>query len=380
MYEEIDELITQINDRLKAQNIGISIERDGKRLRLRGVFPPKPNSFDLNPTQQRLYPQIRATAEGVKIAEREAIKIRLSLDESKFDWGNYTRTHHSDADQSPRTVGDWILLFEADYFNRRQTNQQTLTTWRTEYRMVFRRLPLKKRLTTELLIETILSTQPDTKSRKRFCICLGALAKFAGLELETKTLKGDYSPKRVAPRQIPDDEQIVECFYQISAPGWRWVYGMMACYGLRNHEVFRVDLEALADSHICSVLSGKTGSRQVWPFHFEWVKQFGLQQIELPEVNLTRSNASLGGDVSQHFRRQGIPFGAYNLRHAWAIRTLEYGLETSLAAQQMGHSLEVHSELYHHWISSKQHQRAFELLLKRVDRPLPPGLNLPLQS
>ena len=53
----------------------------------------------------------------------------------------------------------------------------------------------------------------------------------------------------------------------------------------------------------------------------------------------------------------------------WAIRTLEFGLDISLAAQQMGHSAQVHSELYHHWISERHHQRAFELMMHRSERP-----------
>ncbi|MBD2519938.1 site-specific integrase [Nostoc sp. FACHB-973] len=376
MNADIDTLITDANIRLKQQRISISIERHGAWLRLRGTFPPKPGAKDDRPKRQRIYPGISATPEGVRVAEKEAFKIRLSLDEKNFDWAIYTR--HQD-DHSPSTVGEWILLFEEDYFNRRRKDHQTLTTWRTEYQVVFRRLPTDQKLTPDILVQTILATAPDTKSRKRFCICLKALAKFVGVELDIKPLKGDYSPKRVAPRQIPDDEAIVENFYKISSPSWRWVYGMMATYGLRNHEVFRVDLDTFANSHICTVLEGKTGGRRVWPFHPEWVEGFELHSLEMPPLNLKRSNASLGGDVSQHFRRHGIDFAAYNLRHAWAIRTLEYGLENSLAAQQMGHSLEVHSELYHHWISEKQHQRAFELLLKRADRPRPPAITFPQQ-
>ncbi|PHJ63759.1 integrase [Nostoc linckia z18] len=376
--DKIDELISAANIRLKEQRISISIERHGAWLRLRGTFPPKPGAKQDRPSRQRIYPGISATPEGVRVAEKEAFKVRLSLDEKNFDWQVYTRHNNCD-DRSPSTVGEWILLFEEDYFNRRRKDNQTLTTWRTEYRAVFRRLPPDEPLNAEVLRQAILATYPDTKTRRRFCICLGALARFARVELDITLLKGDYSPKRVTPRQIPDDETILENFYKISNPSWRWVYGMMACYGLRNHEVFRVDLEAFANSHICTVLEGKTGSRRVWPFHPEWVEEFDLHGLQVPPLNLERSNASLGGDVSQHFRRQSIDFAAYNLRHAWAIRTLEYGLENSLAAQQMGHSLEVHSELYHHWISEKQHQRAFELLLKRADRPKPPSVNFSKQ-
>ncbi|MBW4568065.1 MAG: site-specific integrase [Tolypothrix carrinoi HA7290-LM1] len=361
--------ITTANSRLKSQNIGLAIERDGGRLRLQGIFPPKPDSDRIGAFQQRLYPDIRATSEGVRLIEKEALKIRLLLDERKFDWEPYLKISVS----APLSVGDWINLFEEDYFNRRRRTPQSETTWRTEYQHVFRHLPQGQELTAKVLQAQILATEPDSKTRKRYCICLGALAKFAKLDFNAKVFAGDYNPRKVTPRDIPTDEQIVEWFYKIDNASWRWVYGMLATFGLRNHEVFRLDLKAFENSHICSVLANtKTGARRVWSFHPEWLSEFNLHEISLPKVNLSSPNANLGHSITQYFYRHKIPFPAYSLRHAWAIRTLEYGLDISLAAQQMGHSLKVHSELYHHWISDRQHQRAFELLLKRSDRPLPP--------
>jgi hypothetical protein len=37
---------------------------------------------------------------------------------------------------------------------------------------------------------------------------------------------------------LPSDEVIVEWYDRIPNPTWRYVYGIMATYGLRNHEVF----------------------------------------------------------------------------------------------------------------------------------------------
>lgn len=91
-----------------------------------------------------------------------------------------------------------------------------------------------------------------------------------------------------------------------------------------------------------------------------------------PEVT-ARNNSDFGERLSHYFRRWAkLPFPPYNLRHCWAVRTLEFGLDVSLAAAQMGHSVQVHTELYHHWISDRHHQRAFDLLMGREDRPAPP--------
>ncbi|MEH2242451.1 MAG: hypothetical protein V7K85_06820 [Nostoc sp.] len=156
----------------------------------------------------------------------------------------------------------------------------------------------------------------------------------------------------------------------------RWVYGMLATYGLRNHEVFRLDFGAIArGDYIININeNSKTGSRSVWPCYPEWFEEFQLENVVLPKVDLNQSNAALGHVVTSWFNRHSIPFAPYNLRHAWAIRTLVLGLDISLAAQQMGHSAKVHSELYHRWISRQYHQRAFEVMASKSERPQAPQI------
>ncbi|MCY7275975.1 MAG: hypothetical protein LH702_20115 [Phormidesmis sp. CAN_BIN44] len=79
----------------------------------------------------------------------------------------------------------------------------------------------------------------------------------------------------------------------------------------------------------------------------------------------------MGGRVTQAFKRYGF-VKPYNLRHCWAVRTIEFGLPVELAAQQMGHSLKVHADRYHAWISDDVHQRAYDAAMQRPDLPLAP--------
>lgn len=222
----------------------------------------------------------------------------------------------------------------------------------------------------------ILATQPDTRTRKRFCSTLGALAKFAGINFNTSKYSGNYSPTSRKPRDLPTDNLIVEWYSEIPDYKWRWVFGMLATYGLRNHEVFFLDLQELrAGNKIISVLQGKTGYRRIWPYHPEWFDQFSLQNVKIPDINCDRNNSVIGRTVTQRFRRNDrLPFKVYDLRHCWAIRTFEYGIDISLAAQQMGHSLQVHSTLYHTWTTEQYHQRAFDLAMNKSDRSHPPQL------
>jgi integrase len=243
---------------------------------------------------------------------------------------------------------------------------------------MLKRLPLREPLTRDLLHQMVVSTKANTKSRKRAVMVANAIARFAKIDYDAKPYKGKYSQfKSTKARILPTDETIAEIYYQIRNPGYRWIYGMMATYGLRDHECFRLDFDQLrAGNQVVMVQEEtKTGARQVWLFHPEWADQFGLSNVTLPDVDLKRTNQSLGRSVSKYFREyHPLPFTPYDLRHRWAVRTMEYGLKDTLSAQQMGHSLDIHNRVYQKWIDEITQQREYELLLLNPNRPKAPKL------
>ncbi|ELR98891.1 hypothetical protein [Gloeocapsa sp. PCC 73106] len=373
---EFEIRLNQVNERLKQDGykLKIALNRMGNLLVLRGTFPAKPNSDRTKAYQQRLFLGLPANPRGLKEAEREAKYIGALLERREFSWEPYL-VHQKQEEVD--TCEAWIARFEEDYFSKRKRTHQTETTWKFDYLNAFKKLPaVGSSLTAELLKEVILSTEPDTRTRKRVCMVFKALAEFAHLNLDVKDLKGSYEARAKSPLELPDDALIFQYYYQIRNPGWRWIYGLMATYGLRPHEAFRVDFERikLGDQVIYVEEHTKTGSREVWPIYPEWYDQFNLQDVILPPINLDRPNASVGNLVTQYLRRDAkLPFTPYALRHAWAVRTLSFHLPVSLAAQQMGHSVEVHTKTYHRWITRDHHQKAFEALMNRPDRPLPPS-------
>ncbi len=359
---EIEARIAGANGRLKSAKVGVRIEMIGDRLYLRATLPPKPDSNKTDPYQQRIALGIRANAVGVKEAEAEARKVGALLDCKEFDWKNYLGESAKTA-----TAGEWIARFEQDYFTRRERSPKSESTWRKNYWEALKHLPQDEKLTVEALLQVVANTTPDTRTRQLYCMALGALAKFAGVAIDLKKYAGDYSPKKVSPRALPSDQEIVDAYYQIPNPQWQFVYGLMATYGLRNHEVFHLDLSELP---ILQVLDGKTGARRVWACYPEWVDLFDLRNAELPPIT-GKNNSDLGGKVSKYFKARGL-MTPYTLRHCWAVRTLEFGLPVELAAIQMGHSVQVHTEIYHHWINDRHHQRAYDLIMARSDRPKAP--------
>ncbi|MBE9056335.1 site-specific integrase [Sphaerospermopsis sp. LEGE 08334] len=366
----IEQRIKEANGRLRANYVGFQIEIMGGKLCIRGTMPPRPNSNHTKPYRQRLT-VAKANNEGVKIAEKMAKIISVQIDAKTFDWVDYLNLVEP---ETTKTIGDWVREFEKDYFLRRERTFKTETTWKVEYESIFKFLPHDEHISPIILEKIIIDhSSPDTRIRKRYCQTLSLLAKFAGLNCDFLKLSGNYSNKSRKAREIPTDKQIQDFYFELKNPGWRWVYGMIATYGLRNHEVFFVDLDNLFEGETAiSITQGKTGSRKIWPLHPEWVETFNLLNPTIPLINLDRPNREIGFTCTRYFSRVKMPFHVYDLRHAWAVRSLEYGIDISLAAKQMGHSLQVHSNLYHSWIDSKIHQRAFDAALLKDDRPRPP--------
>jgi integrase len=363
-------MLDEVNQRLKAAKLGIRVAQRGDRLSLRATLPPRPGSDKTKPYQQYLSLGIYANPAGFKRAEAEAHKVATLLAVGKFDWSEYLEEITEES--KPIPIHQWIEKLETDYFAERARTAKTEGTWDKEYFRILKKLP-DKPLTTELLTELIYSTSADTRVRRRTCYAAKALARVAGLDLDITRLIGDYSPQKVTPRDLPSDELIAEWRDRIPNPAWQWAYGMMATYGLRNHEIFCLELDSLKQSPgIVSVTDeAKRDAHRVWPCYPEWWDRWKLWDVKLPNVT-GKNNSDLGHRIYVQLKRYGMPFNPYDLRHAWAVRTIYFGWDVSLAAAQMGHTVAVHCSVYHRWITDQHHQRAFDILMNRSDRPLPP--------
>lgn len=380
----IDPQIAQVNQRLKVAQMGFQIERRGQKLSLRGTLPPRPGSSRLRSHQQRISLNLPATPAGLKQAEQQVKIIAAQLIQNTFDWGQYLPVAGGGR-LSQMDLSEKLAAFKAHFFEQ-ATQKETVasgkTTWEMAYLPYLRKLEAIVQASAQLsLVEaiyaTIQTTRANSRSRQVCCTALAALAEFLNLEMpiDLKTLWGNYSPSHTQLRNLPSDEQIVQVFHQIPNPSWQFVYGIMAAYGLRNHEVFFCDYTGLCEgdpeSSIEVLSTTKTGEHQVWPFHPEWVEQFSLRQVNLPPIETDLSRTTLqriGQLVSCQFRRYQIPFSPYDLRHAWAVRTIHFGLPDTVAARMMGHSVAIHTRTYHRWLTQRDQQRAVRAALKQRSR------------
>jgi hypothetical protein len=148
--DKTDKLLLEAISRLKQSNIGVTIFKPGQKLSLRAMLPPKPGSNAKKPSQQTISLGIYCNSAGIKIAEKLAQKLASSLALSDFDWNDWV---NSPKGESFESVKYWLDRFEKDYFNRKQRNDRTLTTWNGDYLSMFKRLPIDEKLTTEILTD-----------------------------------------------------------------------------------------------------------------------------------------------------------------------------------------------------------------------------------
>jgi integrase len=363
-YAQIDAHLEQLNQQIRR----VKILRRGERLYLRGRFPAKPGEGTA-PKRYEISTGYRAITRELKLAEGLAREIEGQLIRERFDWTPFLKGKQ----KQPNTVQEWIERLEAEHWS---TTPQTLTkqnSWQKNYREQLEKLPQGALLTADLLKSTILErTQPASRSRKGYCLAYRRLANFAGIEgIDFATLAKGYKPKTISPDELPTDEEIFRVWESIALPGWKWVFAMMATYGLRNHEVFRLDTSRLAEAPgVLRVLNEtKTGERLVWPCPSSWWEKFRLWEVCYPNVQVEgKCNNDLGEKISQEFREQKIPFNPYRLRDAYAIRTAVYGVDVSIAAKWMGHSVQIHCEHYQDAINERHHRQVFELMRQTEER------------
>jgi integrase len=378
----LDAAIAKLNNRLKAARLGLQVECRGDRLNLRGTLPPRPDSAKTRPHQQRIPLGLPATPAGLKQIEQDAKVIAAQLIERRFSWAEYLAQAEV---RSPETMPleERIAQFKTHVMARPSPDVAALasrkTTWDKAYAPYLKKLLAQTKQQPRqpldaAMVATLEALAPHSRSRQVACTAFKAFAAFQGMTLpdQINSLGGRYGNSKTQRRMLPSDEVIVEWYDRIPNPTWRYVYGIMATYGLRNHEVFFCDYQALRqgdpEGRITVLETTKTGLHDVWPFYPEWIDRFNLGQGTLPPIATDLTTTTLqriGQQVAIQFKRYGVPFSPYDLRHAWAVRTIHFGLADTVAARMMGHSVAIHNRTYHRWITHRDQQAAVQAALQR---------------
>ncbi len=379
--------INNVNDKFATQGSKLRIEKRGDKLNIRGSLPSKvdKNNFKI----QRISLGLKADISGLEEAKKKLQLINLQLELNQFDWLNWIVNPNRNETKNDFEFSDRLNQFEAFFFKESKSeylSSTRKTTWRSSYKPYLKRvLNIYNEYASEdlekIFQKTLESYEEGSRSRKQCATSLSVLAKFLEIKLpeDWKLNSKGYGLKKAGFRDLPTDEVIEKIWTIIPNKSWKYVFGLMATYGLRNHEVFFCDLSSLTsfgDKIIRVLPTTKTGEHQVWPFHPEWVEKFELSKLGenpelLPNINSDLKITTLqniGKKITDQFKRYSLQIKPYDLRHAWAVRTIFYDLPDTVAARMMGHSVSLHTQTYHHWITKRDQQQAVNNALLKVKR------------
>jgi len=386
--EKLEAKLEQLQLRLKEDKIKVNLKRIGDTVVMVATLPLKPG--DTHP-QGRSHKQYNLTVngkgfpfnlDGLAEADMAARQLGKRMATRTFDWKEeYLGKQVPPVIEKPKSIGELLAEFEKQYFLTRKRNRQSESTFTHKLLGVLKRSlsDLEKPLSDKVLEETINSTPAGTSTRFGLVSALSVFCKTFKYQFDFKGYKNGYKPKE---RQIPTDDEIVESFYLFTPnkrgthsqyQAYQWIYGMLATYGLRPHEVFAVDLDKfLATANKEKVLyldesltdGIKTGSRVVFPLHPEWVDLFDLKNPKpLKSVGNLKSKGSRITDV---FNSTKIPFNPYDLRHAYAIRGHVLGMPLKAMADNMGHSVEMHTRTYQKYMSLDTRKEVYNQVIGKA--------------
>lgn len=310
------------------------------------MLPPKPHSGKMTHYQQRISLGYKGSPAGIKRAEADALRLASDLITGKFSWADWIDVFSANT----VTVGEILERFKNEYLSK-----HSITSWSNYWGVAYKWLPSDKKLNLDLMVQVLNRHDRSSRSRQVAFIALNLLAKYLKMDVDLSPYKSTYNQSSLNERDIPSDDEIIEWHGKIPDPLWKNAFAIYATYGLRNHEIFFLEFNLPK----IEVKEGKTGSRFVYPIPISWIDLFAIGvNCSLP-VTSRDTHKGMGQTVTNYFRRLGVPFGVYALRHAWAIRAIRSGIPDAIAAKAMGHSLEVHSKTYQRWVGEREMDAIF---------------------
>lgn len=286
-------------------------------------------------------------------------------------------------------------------FKVSQSGQIKANTWKTVYARTEKRLMQVLHATDakSLLEMAAAAWEPGSRSRQIALQHLSSMLRWGVEEgrlpaeaweppSQLNRFLGDRSVKK-EPRTPLDDEQILQLLAALpvdskhprdreAARRWSFAFQLMAAYGLRPVEIHHLRIETKGKRRLwCDYCKrsggGVTKPRTLRALHPEWEKEWRL----LERITAGEALPPAGGGVAEAARRYLMrqpvwkPMAAagctpYSFRHGWALRChTQYPLiSTRIAAEVMGHSPAVHSDVYGSWTDDRVIDDAFEAGIK----------------
>jgi hypothetical protein len=361
--------LTELNSLLRARGIRLAVEQRRQSLTVRGTFP------ESDGTRKRRYItlDLKAVPSNLIAAELRCLQLHAAIEQGSYPptlpW--LTTAHaQAPAAPAPLSCAASIHAFETHYWQTHPRNPASERTWE-RIALELRRLPPAAPCTLSTLLRVVAATPPGTRTRQECCKVFKRLAKQQKLDGDLDALsdlKGTYEP---AARNIPEDDAIIAFLDAIRPTKWGWCYAALAAFGCRPAEIPSLVLHNDGTAQCLTIKrrNRAPAPRTCFAHPSTWIERYDLCNICIPGGIRWRRpeeyDSALGKrfvDAWRHSRRSHeistivqahIPeFDLYNLRHRWAIRSIEDGKRLTLCARAMGHSATVHEQTYHRYIQA----------------------------
>jgi integrase len=353
------------NRALRDLGYRVSLDLHQGMVRLRATLPPKPPEPASGPWKQRRistglrYPD--QASKAFKQAEELGAAIERTLrTKEAFDWSPWESSRTAGQRSAIGTSGgitgvEAIRQAEVWWSQQRRRTESEADTWQVDYAAPLRPLLSIPDLQPNHLVALVSSKEVGSKTRLRTSRAAAMVARALGLsadiQQQIRDLGKGYSPATdTEPRNVPSDEELLS-FIDALPTGWQWPVGICAVYGARPHEALLY--AEVMDNKLLAISGGKTGARTSFALPPQWIERWDLTTKRLPVLDYQRSNKVVGSTMSRQFQALNAEFTPYDLRHAFAVRTIYSSkIGPSMAAKSMGHSLQVHNRIYHRWFDS----------------------------
>lgn len=312
-----------------------SITAQRGRLYLLAKVPRRDGAPGL--TQSRIALRLDDTAVNRRMAAKQLQTLERQLEQGTFDWSYWQ-------DEQERGI-TWRQAITKLHRARVVLGRTSETTWEINYMGRLRQLNPTSACTTSSMATALERYDRGSCSYKELFYLLRHLSRLVAVPFPEVQLP---TYRDAAPVAVPTDDQIVS-WVEGAGPA-SWYFGMMACYGLRPHEI---EGAALIDRDYCQVQEqSKTGFRTVVPLPREWVERFRLRDRRLRPTLQGAAHArpdQVAKWLSKELAKLGLPWRPYALRHAYAGRLWREGgsrLDIYTASRLMGHSPQQHGRTY----------------------------------
>ncbi|MGB3755592.1 MAG: site-specific integrase [Rivularia sp. (in: cyanobacteria)] len=395
-YEmKFKEELVKVNQRLRSSKIKVSIESTKGALQLRATLPLKPD--DTHPQgkltkQYKISLGIPANFEGLKTAEEEAYELGRLIARKMFVW-NDKYLGAKAVQKNNITFDKFCEQLEERFFEKRKRtlkSENTFDGFKYPFKKYFSGSEI---ITIDAIRKRVLTTtQPYVRKRAIVAACF--ICKQLDIDCSFNDLKLPLIPSK---RNIPSDEEIKISFnlfdeYFTALPLKREqsvqknklhkiIYILMSAYGLRPREILnQPDIDWFVSKNNAQKTfkvheSNKTGYREVFPFMPELLDLVDVNSdsdlinslrnaIKWQDVKLLTARVT---EISKYFSKVGIPFKPYDLRHACAIRAHLQRVPIKAAADNLGHSVEMHTKVYQRWFGLENRRKAFEQTFEDIN-------------